>query len=165
MLSLVQLRESEQIGAEALFARLDRESATARDDAAVHSTIHRQARILSIGEDPILLYSRRLILETAGYSVESARGDPSAIEQTLSRTFDLILLCHSIAEDVVDHIVEASTRIAPQIPLLQISPFDNPFKNPTHPALVSADPAALLSGVAGQLANHRQRYGNRIHAG
>jgi hypothetical protein len=162
MLSLGQLREAAQPGVEALPARLHRDSAPAGDGAAERSFTQRQARILSIGEDTILLYSRRLILETAGYSVESARGDLGTIQQTLLRKFDLILLCHSINEDVVNHIVEASTRIAPQTSLLQISALDNPFQNRAHPALVSADPEALLSAVAGQLANQRERYGNGI---
>jgi len=164
MLSLVQLRKSGQAGDEPLAARLDRESAVPRDDAELPLT-HRRPRILSVGDDSILLYSRRLILETAGYAVESARGNLATVEQALLRDFDLILLCHSITEDAVHHIVEASTRIAPQTPLLQISPLDNPFKNPAHPALVSADPAALLCAVAGQLANHAEHYADRTRAG
>jgi hypothetical protein len=99
----------------------------------------------------------------AGYSVESAKGDIATVEQTLRRRFDLVLLCHSIAEDVVSHIMEASKRIAPQTPLLQISPLDSPFGNKAHPTLVSADPEALLNAVAGQLASHREAHGNRVH--
>lgn len=162
MLRLVQLRELGQAGVEAFPARPDRESAAPRNDTTKCSLTHRQGRILSIGDDSILLYSRRLIFETAGYSVESARGDLAAIEQILWRKFDLILLCHSISDDLVDQIVEASMRIAPQTPLLQISPLDNPFGSQTHPALVSADPSALLSAVAGQLAKQGERYGARI---
>jgi hypothetical protein len=164
MLSLPQIRNAGSATIEAFAARLDGDHVSPRGQVAERALTHRQARILSIGDDLILLYSRRLILETAGYTVESSRVDPASIDQTLLRGFDLVLLCHSITEEVVSHIVEASMRIAPQTLLLQISPLDNPFGNQAHPVLVSADPAALLSAIAGQLANHGERYDNRLRA-
>jgi hypothetical protein len=96
--------------------------------------------------------------------VESARGEIATVENALLRRFDLILLCHSITEEVFHRIVEASTRIAPQTPLLQISPFDNPFRNQAHPALVSADPVALLCAIASQLENQAERYDHHLRA-
>jgi hypothetical protein len=160
MLNQPQLRNSGPAAVEAFPPRFDHDDASPRDEAAERELAHRQTRILSVGDDSILLYSRRLILEMAGYSVESAIGDLATVEQTLLRRFDLVLLCHSIAEDMVSHIVEASRRIAPQTPLLQISPLDNPFGNRAHPTLVSADPAAMLNAVAGQLASQQESYGN-----
>ena len=159
-----QLLTSGRATVEAFPPPFDRDDLSSRDDRAERPLARRQARILSIGDDALLMYSRRLILEMAGYSVESARGDLATIEQTLPRRFDLVLLCHSLAEDVINRIVEASTRIAPQTPLLQISSLDNPFENRAHPTLVPADPAALLSAVAGQLANPRGPHGSRFDA-
>lgn len=160
MLSLPQIRNSGPTAVETLPVRFDRDDTRSHDELSKRARAHRQARIFSIGDDSILLYSRRLVLETAGYSVESARGVLPAIEQILLRRFDLILLCHSITEEVVRRIVEASTRIAPRTPLLQISPLDNPFTHQAHPALVPSEPAALLSAIAGQLANQAARCGN-----
>ena len=159
-----QLRNSGRATLEAFPSRFDRDNVSPRDQAAGRVPIRRQVRILSIGDDSILLYSRCLILETAGYSVESARADIATIERILLRRFDLVLLCHSIADEVLSHIVEATLRIAPRIPLLQISPLDNPFGNKAHPALISPAPAALLSAVAGQLANEREPCGDHFHA-
>jgi len=164
MLNLSQIRNLRLAAAEVFPSPSNRESPGQRDEAADRSLNHTQARILSIGDDPILLYSRRLILETAGYSVESAKGNIATIEKELLRKFDLILLCHSITDEVVHRIVETSTRIAPQTPLLQISPLDNPFRNQAHPALVSADPVALLGAIAGQLENHAERYDHPLRA-
>lgn len=164
MLNQPRLRNSGPATVEGLPPRLDHDDASPREEAAERVLVQRQVKLLSIGDDPFLLYSRRLILEMAGYSVESAKGHIATVEQILLRRFDLVLLCHSIAEDVVGHIVEASRRIAPQTPLLQMSPLDNPFGNKAHPTLVSADPASLLSAVAGQLASHREPYSNRVHA-
>jgi hypothetical protein len=163
MLNQPRLRNSGPATVEAFPSRFDRDDVSPRDEVAERVLGQRQARILSIGDDSILLYSRRLILEMAGYSVESAIGDIATIEQILLRRFDLVLLCHSLAEDVVGNIVEASARIAPQTPLLRISPLDSPFGN-AHPTLVSADPEALLCAVAGQLASHREPYGNGVRA-
>ncbi len=164
MPSLPQFRNSGPARVEAFPSRFDRGDINARDESTERTLTHRRARILSIGDDSILLYSRRLILETAGYSVESARGDVAAVEEPLSRRFDLILLCHSIPDEVVGHIAEASTRISPQTLLLQITPLDNAVANGAHPALVSADPAALLSAVASQLADHGKQSGNHFVA-
>lgn len=162
MLSLPQLHNSGPMNVEAFPVRFDRDKISPRDALAERPIARHRTRILCIGDDPVLLYSRRLVLETAGYSVESARGVLGTIEQVLLRRFDLVLLCHSITDEVVGHIVEASTRIAPQTPLLQVTPLDNPFRNQAYPALVSAVPAALLSAIAGQLANHAERYGNHL---
>jgi CheY-like chemotaxis protein len=164
MLNLSQIRNLRLAAAEVLTSPPNRESPGQRDEAADRSLNHTQARILSIGDDSILLYSRRLILQTAGYSVESARGDIATVEKALLRRFDLILLCHSITEELVHRIVEASTRIAPQTPLLQISPLDNPFRKQAHPALVSAAPVALLCAIARQLEDQAGRYDHHLRA-
>lgn len=157
MLNPSQIRNCGSMTVQAFPELFDRDDTRVRDKSSERALTRRQARILSIGDDSILLYSRRLILETAGYSVESVRGNLTIIEHILPRGFDLILLCHSVTEALVSYVVEASMRIAPQTPLLQISPLDNPFRNRAHPPLVSADPAALLSAIAGQLGRRGQR--------
>jgi hypothetical protein len=139
MMNQPRLRNSGPATVGAFRSRFDSDDVGSRDEVAGRVPGQRQASILSIGEDAILLYSRRLILEMAGYSVESAIGNIATIEQILLRSFDLVLLCHSLAEDVVSNIVEASAQIAPQTPLLRISPLDSPLGNKAHPTLVSAD--------------------------
>ena len=155
MLSLPHLRSSGLMAVGVSPSFESEESTPLTGPRAKPANPRRPSRILSVGDDRLLLYSRRLILETAGYAVESVRGDV-VIEEALLRRFDLVLLCHTIDEEVVGHIVEASARIAPQTSLLQISPLDNPFRNRANPALVSADPAALLTAVAGQLVTQKK---------
>src|ERR1700761_6030793 len=116
MVNLPQLRNSGTATVEAFTSRFDRDDVGSRDEVAKRVLARRQARILSIGDESVLLYSRRLILETAGYCVESARADIATVEQILLRRFDLVLLCHFIAEEVLSNIVEVSKRIAPQTP-------------------------------------------------
>src|SRR6185312_7099370 len=53
-------------------------------------------RILSVSYDEVLLHTRRLILEAAGYSVVSAVGFKQSLDQCKHGGFDLFILGHSI---------------------------------------------------------------------
>ena len=53
-------------------------------------------RILSISYDKALSQTRALMLSRAGFEVESAVGFITAIEACKERTFDLVILGHSI---------------------------------------------------------------------
>src|ERR1700756_3214187 len=52
--------------------------------------------VLSVGFDPSLLRARGLVLESAGYHVESASSLKEAVDRFQSGDFDLVLLCHSV---------------------------------------------------------------------
>ena len=118
------------------------------------ATRNNRARILSIGDDPILLYSRRLVLERDGYFVACLRSD-AVIEDARLLDFDLVMLCHSVPEAVASHIEEVLWRLAPQIPVLLVSRQDRPVPSGPHEVAVSAHPVALLNAVAQQLAIQR----------
>ena len=111
-----------------------------------------RAKILSIGDDPLLLYSRRLVLESEGYFVASLRSD-AIIEAEKLRGFDLVVLCHSIPEEMANHILDALWRLAPNTPVLLVTRFDRAGYTSTHYVPVSANPAAMLTVVAQQLAH------------
>ena len=55
-------------------------------------------RILSISYDPVLLATRKMLLEQRGYAVTSALGFTDAAEQCQSSHFDLFILGHSIPD-------------------------------------------------------------------
>ena len=118
-----------------------------------------RARILAIGNDAILQYSRRLVLEREGYVVACLRSD-SVIEDAQLRGFDLVMLCHSVPESVANHIVEVLWRLAPQTPVLIVSRQDRPAPAGPREIAVSAHPVALLNAVAHQLTIHKHS-GNR----
>ena len=52
--------------------------------------------VLSIGFDPSLLETRSLVLQSAGYMVESASSLKEAVNRFQSGDFDLVLLCRSV---------------------------------------------------------------------
>ena len=115
---------------------------------------HDRARILAIGDDTVLLYSRRLVLERDGYLVATLRSDALADEEQL-RGFDLILLCHSIPDKVAGHIQDVLRRVTPETPVLLVSRLDLYAPAGPHHLAVSSYPADMLGAVAQQLALHK----------
>jgi CheY-like chemotaxis protein len=52
--------------------------------------------VLAVGFDQSLLRLRTLVLQCAGYHVESASSLKEAVDRFQSGDFDLVLLCHSV---------------------------------------------------------------------
>lgn len=77
-------------------------------------TKHR-VRILSMGNDPALLDSRQLVLQSAGHDVISA-SDSSAITQDALQAFDVIVICHTVGRR--DQIVQMIRVARPNLPIL-----------------------------------------------
>lgn len=116
--------------------------------------MHDRARILSIGDDPTLLYSRRLVLEKNGYFVASLKSE-AIVDEAQLRGFDLVVLCHSVPGSAANRILEILWRLTPQTPVLLVSRLDKPAYDGLHNIAVSAHPVAILSAVAQQLAIHQ----------
>jgi DNA-binding response OmpR family regulator len=55
-----------------------------------------RAVILAVGLDSSLLRTRALVLQSAGYVVQSASSVKDAVRSFLAGDFDLVLLCHSV---------------------------------------------------------------------
>ena len=53
-------------------------------------------KILIVGADVLLMNSRKLLLESAGYHVEIASGDHAAMQQLTEDRFDMVVLGPSI---------------------------------------------------------------------
>lgn len=126
------------------------------DGTAEEEAIDHEAQILLVGDDETLQYSRRKILEGAGYTVRSVRSDV-VVEELFLRGIELVLLCHTVTEDRVSRIRASLMRLAPQIPVLLISSLAslaNPRGDRGEPATVPARPAALLGAVATKLGHH-----------
>jgi CheY-like chemotaxis protein len=52
--------------------------------------------VLAVGFDLSLMRTRTLVLQSAGYIVESASTLKEAVDRFQAGDFDLVLLCHSI---------------------------------------------------------------------
>jgi CheY-like chemotaxis protein len=72
--------------------------------------------VLAVGTDPWLLNTRSLVLQSAGYMVESALSVKEAVDRFQSGDFDLVLLCHSVPRkdrDRLTSLIRASGSLTP----------------------------------------------------
>jgi DNA-binding response OmpR family regulator len=75
-------------------------------------------RILSIGYDPILMPVRSLLLREAGYEVVEADSFGEALKKIKAGGFDLVLICHTVAQDEQHSLIEAMRLSWPTVPVL-----------------------------------------------
>jgi hypothetical protein len=72
-------------------------------------------KILAYGTDPILLTTRRLVLENAGYRVFTSLEFSDAMLVLLNQQIDVLLLCHSLHDDERRGILETARAITPNV--------------------------------------------------
>ena len=77
--------------------------------------------ILCLGEDPDLLGSRAMLLESLGATVKQATSIAKALEQMDGENFDLIVLCHSLKESDAVAICDAFRARKPPPLILKIT--------------------------------------------
>jgi len=77
------------------------------------------ARILSIAYDPMLLSTRKLILEKHGYNVVSAEGFIQALRKCNERNYDLVIMGHSVPYDDKLALFETISRECP-VPVVSL---------------------------------------------
>lgn len=70
--------------------------------------------ILSVGDDPDLLRTRHLVLESAGYRVFSVSGHV-AVEPNVIAIADLAIICHSVREHRISAIIRSLRKVNPSI--------------------------------------------------
>jgi len=80
--------------------------------------------VLAVGFDSSLMRTRSLLLQSAGYIVESASSLKDAVARLHAGDFDLVLLCHSIPMKDRDHLtclIRATAHSPLSFPLHGIS--------------------------------------------
>lgn len=77
--------------------------------------------LLICGLDPLLLDTRRLILERCGYQVWCASNLVNARQIIQSRRVDLLILCHSLSTDECDQLRAIASIHSPQTKILTLS--------------------------------------------
>jgi CheY-like chemotaxis protein len=77
--------------------------------------------VLSVGFDPSLLMTRGLVLESAGYLVESASTLKGAADRFQSGDFDLVLLCHSVPRKDRDRLTSLIRSSGSRTPIVSIA--------------------------------------------
>jgi CheY-like chemotaxis protein len=77
--------------------------------------------VLSVGLDLSLLRARGLVLESAGYLVESASTVKGAADRFQSGDFDLVLLCHSVPRKDRDRLTSLIRASGSRTPIVSIA--------------------------------------------
>lgn len=74
-----------------------------------------QGTILIFGKDEMLLVTRSLILEKAGYRVLTAQSFANAMLALMNHPIDLLLLCQTLNEEERRGILETAHALQPDI--------------------------------------------------
>ena len=77
--------------------------------------------VLAVGLDPSLLETRSLVLQSAGYIVESALSVKEAVDRFQSGDFDLVLLCHSVPRKDRDRVTSLIRASGSRTPIVSIA--------------------------------------------
>jgi|SRR6185312_9002511 len=76
---------------------------------------------LSVGQDPVLLETRRQILRHAGYTVVSALSVEQALQSFVSGDFDIVVLCHSMPVQDRERLTYSIRRHSPNTPVIVVT--------------------------------------------
>ena len=79
------------------------------------------AVVLTVGFDSSLMRTRSLVLQSAGYIVESASSLKEAVARFRAGDFDLVLLCHSIPMKDRDHLTCLIRAMGSLTPVISIA--------------------------------------------
>jgi DNA-binding response OmpR family regulator len=127
------------------------------------------ALILSVGQEPMLLDTRSLILRAAGYLVESALSIKQAIHHLRTGDFDLVVLCHSIPSQERDRLVCLVRASGSTIPIVTVVPMSasEHHSEGLADATIAGDPRKLLLGIREALSKpkaHQPRMSEVAHS-
>jgi CheY-like chemotaxis protein len=80
-----------------------------------------QTIVLAVGTDPSLWKTRSLVLQSAGYMVESASSVKEAFDRFQSGDYDLVLLCHSVPRKDKDRLTSLIRASGSRTPIVSIA--------------------------------------------
>lgn len=112
--------------------------------------------VLSVGLDPLTLYSREAVLRSAGYIVVSALSIKDAFHLFQNGDFDLIVLCHTVPVRDRDRLIWLIRQSGSRIPVASI--LGTPGKETVFSdAALDQNPVKLLPGIRRLLADQFKR--------
>lgn len=115
--------------------------------------------ILNVGHDPTLVRTRSLLLQTAGYLVDSSCSTDDAVRRFCSGDFDLVVLCRSIPEEERRRLLHAIRDCGSSIPVIVVAAAAGPLGSDRLVDLtVSRHPVTFLAAVHDLLDRDRFRW-------
>ena len=99
---------------------------------------HTSVCILVYGSDPLLLDTRTMVLEKAGYAVFIAREASDVERIVLSQKISLIVLCHTLSSEKCEAALELAESRRPAMRSLVLTAGTTPCSERSHDAILSA---------------------------
>ena len=96
------------------------------------------AYILVYGSDDVLLGTRSMVLEKAGYNVFLARESSDFHEVLLGQTISLLVLCHSLSPEKCEAAIKFAESKRPVVRCLVLTAGDSPCSERVHDTVLSA---------------------------
>jgi hypothetical protein len=112
---------------------------------------HFMALVLSIGSDPSLMLTRKLLLEQGGHTVVGVMDEKALAAACELQTFDVAVLSHALSTKMKQHVVSLIRGHCPEVKVLEL------YSITSGRALKDADlwievpgdgPTKLVAGVA-----------------
>lgn len=119
------------------------------------------ACILVYGSDDVLLGTRTLVLEKAGYKVFAARETSDLQDILLGQLVSLLVLCHSLSTEKCKAAIDFAENRHPEIRSLVLTAGEAPCSERAHDAVLSAfdGPRRLVETVRNLLQNVPPAFG------
>ena len=103
--------------------------------------------VLSVGLDAVLVNTRNLVLQSAGYTVVRAYSLIAALDCFKTFDFDLVLLCQSLPASEKDRLTSWIRATGSRIPVISVSE-KHSQRDAFADASVESDPEALLACIS-----------------
>ena len=116
--------------------------------------------VLAVGFDLSLMRTRSLVLQSAGYIVESASTLKEAVDLFQAGDFDLVLLCHSIPIKDRDHLTCLIRATGSLTPIVSIARNLGEYAACVN-ATLEDGPNKFLAGIGEELSKAARRAANR----
>jgi hypothetical protein len=113
-------------------------------------SIPEHPQLLCIGKDQQLLDTRRMVLESKGYQVLSIMSLTQVGQEAL-RSFNLVILCHTLAE-MRSEIIESIRAVRNDMPILLLNSI---YSNGSNDGVVTIGPGPkTLIEAVGRILDH-----------
>lgn len=108
---------------------------------------HRTIVILNLGHDPALLSTRHMVLQSAGYLVESTSSIARALRSLREGDFDLVIVCHSLSDGERTYFAESIRETGSAVPLIFVSAGNAPSDHRSANVSSGSESCELLRNI------------------
>lgn len=81
--------------------------------------------VLCAGRDPLLLATRGLMLQSAGFATDLAIGERAALAALVARHYEAVVLCHTLTEQELSSLQAHLREHAPRTQALDLKHHEN----------------------------------------